>query len=83
MSVRSKMRKNEKKKEKLKISDLSYFLGKNFFGDDAFQNIFVYQPTFSKLGLKEGKRTEYIIAWKSKGLFKSRLNHYIQISCLT
>ena len=28
--------------------DLSYFLG-SFFGDDSFQNMFVYQPTFNTL----------------------------------
>ena len=30
---------------KMKTYDLSYFLGKSFFGDDGFQNTFVYQPT--------------------------------------
>ena len=25
--------------------DLSYFVDNNFFGDDGFHNIFVYQPT--------------------------------------
>ena len=34
--------------------DLSYFLGKIDFGDDGFQNIFVYQPSFSTLKLKKG-----------------------------
>ena len=36
--------------------------------------MFVYQPTFSTLDLKEHKGTEYIIAWKSKKLFKFRLD---------
>ena len=35
--------------------------------------IFVYEPTFSTLDLKENKSTEHIIAWKLKVLFKSRL----------
>ena len=35
--------------------------------------MFVYQPTFNTLDLKEDKTTEYIIVWKSKGLFKSRI----------
>ena len=34
--------------------------------------MFVYQPTLSMLELKEDN-IEYIIAWKSKGLFKSNL----------
>ena len=46
---------------------------KTFFGCDGFQNMFVYQPTFNMLELKEDKGTEYITAWKSEGLSKSRL----------
>ena len=53
--------------------DTSYFHGKNFFGDDGFQNIFVYQPTFNTLELKKGKGTEFVIGWKSKGVYNSKL----------
>ena len=35
--------------------------------------MFVYQPTFTTLDLKKDKDTEYIVAQKSKELFKSRL----------
>ena len=35
--------------------------------------IFVYQPTFNKLELKEDNGTEYIIGWKSKGVYISKL----------
>ena len=35
--------------------------------------MFVYQPPFNMLELKEEKGTEYITAWKSEGLSKSRL----------
>lgn len=45
--------------------DLIYFLGKNVFGDDGFQNVFFYQPIFSTLDLKGD--------FESKGLFKSSL----------
>ena len=45
----------------------------NFFGDDDFQNMFVYQPTFNTLKLKKDKNTEYVIGWESKRLFKSKL----------
>ena len=57
---------------KLKIFDLSYFLDKNVFGDDSFQNIFAYQPTFNMLELKEDKFTDYVIDWKSKGVYTSK-----------
>ena len=30
------------KLEKLQTCDLSYFLGKKYFGDNGFQNMFVY-----------------------------------------
>ena len=34
---------------KLKTHDLSYFLGKMFFRDEGFHDIFVYQTTLSLL----------------------------------
>ena len=43
--------------EKLQTLDLSYFLGRYFFDDDNFQNMFVYQPISNTLELK--KRQEY------------------------
>ena len=39
----------------------------------AFQNVFVYQPTFNTSQLKEGKGTEYVTGWKSKGLYVSKI----------
>ena len=44
---------NVEKIEKMQIFDLSCFLGQKFFGDDGFQNMFVYQPTFSTLDIKK------------------------------
>ena len=40
---------------KLQAFDLTFwgFFGKHFFGDDGFQNIFVYQPTLNMLELKK------------------------------
>ena len=38
------------------------------------ENIFVYQPVFNTFELKKGdKNTEYIIGWKSKASFESKL----------
>ena len=48
----------------LEAFDSSCFHGKNLFGDDGFQNIFVYQPTFNTLELKKDKGTEFVIDWK-------------------
>ena len=44
-----------------------------FFDDDGFQNMFVHQPTFNTLELKERKSTEHVVGCISKGLFKSKL----------
>ena len=43
--------------------------------------MFVYQATFSTLALKEDKNSEYVIVWKSKGLFKTELYplHYASL----
>ena len=35
--------------------------------------MFVYQPTFNVLELKIDKGAEYIIGWKSKGYYNSKL----------
>ena len=39
--------------------------------------MFVYQPTFNVLELKIDKDTEYIIGWKSKGVYNSKLRLYM------
>ena len=44
-----------------------------FFGDDGSQNMFVYKPTFNTLEFKKDKGVDYVIRWKSKGLFESKL----------
>ena len=72
--------KNKEEIEKPQTFDLTYFLGKTFFGDNGFQNMFVYQPTLNTFELKKDKRTEHFIGWKSKGLFKSKLFHYTVLS---
>ena len=48
----------------------SFFLARIYFtSDDGSQNMFVYQPTFNVLDLKNHEGTEYIISWKSKGIY--------------
>ena len=42
-----------------------------YFKDDDFQNMFVYQATFSSFQLKKDKRINYIPSWKSKGVYSS------------
>ena len=43
-----------------------------FTGDDEFQNMFVYQPTFNTIKCKNTS-TEYVITWKSKRVYNSKL----------
>lgn len=45
-AVLERANKNKERIEILQTFDLSYFVGENFFGDDAFQNMFVFQSTF-------------------------------------
>ena len=52
---------------------LVFFQGKNFFGDDGFQNMFVYQPIFNMLKLKPDKFNDYVTDWKSNGVHNSEL----------
>ena len=52
--------------KKLKTFDSSYFRGKNYFGEDGTQNYLVFQ-SFAKYFIVI-TNTEYISAWKSKGL---------------
>ena len=73
LATKAILKAGEDKIVKLELHDLSCFRGKNFFGDDDSQNMFVYQPTFIILSLKVSKRSEYVVGWKSKDLYKSKL----------
>ena len=59
---------------KLQTYDLSYLLGKSFFGDYGFQNMFVYQPSLRTLQLKKDNEIDYVISCKSKCLCGSILS---------
>ena len=52
LATKAELKADQDKIVKLETNDLNYFLGKNFFGDDGSQNMFVYQPTFNMLELK-------------------------------
>ena len=44
-----------------------------FTSNDGIQNTLVYQLTLDKLQLKKGKGTDYVLSWKSKVVFNSKL----------
>ena len=41
--------------------------------------MFVYQPIFSTLDLKEGKGTEYSIVWKLREMIKAALEQLYKV----
>ena len=55
MAVKPELKAEQNKIVKLKTYDLTYFLGKNIFSDQGSQNMFVYQPTYNTLELREDK----------------------------
>ena len=64
----------EKKLDSLKTNEYNFFLGRLYFtNNDGFQNTFLYQPTLATLELKNGKVTDYVLRWKSKGAYNSKL----------
>ena len=66
--------------DKLETHDLSYFLGKNFLGDDSFQNMFVYQIALSTLASKKEESQIIFLAGNQKGCVLLNLSHYILLS---
>ena len=60
-ATKAELKAEQDKIVKMQTHDLSYFPETKVFGDDDFQKMFVYQPTFSMLKLNEDKGTEYII----------------------
>ena len=62
----------QKKLNSLITKDYNFFLGRIYFtSNDVSQSTFVYQPTLDTLELK--KVTDYILSWKSNGVFNSKL----------
>ena len=54
--------------------DYNFFLGRIYFtSNDGSPNTFVYQPALATLELKKNKGTDYVLSWKSKGVFNSKL----------
>ena len=54
---------------KPQAQDSSYFLSKNFFGDDGSQNMFVYQPTPDMLDLKKTRALIMFLVRNQRGIY--------------
>ena len=73
-SNKTKHLKVQKKLNSPITKDYNFFLGTVYFtSNDGSQNTFVYQPTLDALELKKDKGTDYVLSWKSKGVFNSKL----------
>ena len=62
----NKINKFETDIKKLQNFDASYFIGKNYFGDDGIQNYLVFAPVARFIKLIT--ISQNINSWKSKGL---------------
>ena len=70
--IKVKMRLNS-----LITRDYNFFIGRIYFtSNDGSQNTFVYQPIFDTLELKKDKGTDYVLSWKSKGVYNSKLKPF-------
>ena len=64
----------QKKLNSLTTKYHNFFLNRMYFTtNDESQNMFVYQPTLDTLELKKDKGTDYVLSWKSKGVYNSKL----------
>ena len=71
-SNKTKHLKVQKNLNCLITKDYNFFLSRIYFtSNDGSQSTFVYQPTPDTLELTKG--TDYVISWKSKGVFNSKL----------
>ena len=63
--------------EKVKLlstKSCNFFLGRIYFkSNDGSQNTFFYQPTLDTLELKKYKGIDYVLSWKSNGVYNSKL----------
>ena len=64
----------QKKLNSLIIKYYHFFLARIYFtSNDGSQNTFFYQPTLDTLELKKDKGTDYVLSWKSNGVYNSKL----------
>ena len=81
LATKSKLKAEQDKIVKLQEFDSSYFIGNFLFGNDGFQNMFVYQPALSMLELKT-RATTMLLVGNQKGYILLNLHHYILLSCV-
>ena len=75
LATKAEFKAKQTKIVQLQAFDSGYFYGKIFFGDDGFQNIFVYQPTYSNLELKRTRVLNMSLVGNQKGYTIPNLHH--------
>ena len=63
----------QKKINNLIKNDYHFFQGRIYFKIMMDFKTFFYQPIFDTLQLKKGKVIDYVLSWKSKGVYNSEL----------
>ena len=64
----------QKKLNSIITNYYNFSLGRMYFtSNEGSQNTFVYKPTLDTLELKKDKGTDYVIRWKSNGVYNSTL----------
>ena len=64
----------QNKLNSLIINYCNFLLGRMYFtSNDGSQNTFVYQLNFDAVELKKDKGIDYVLSWKSKGIYNSKL----------
>ena len=76
-SNKTKHLEDQKKLSNLITKDYNFSLGKTYFtSNHGFQNTFAYQPTLDTLKFKKEKGTDYVLSWKSKGVYDCKLKPF-------
>ena len=73
LAAKARLNKGEDKIMKVKAFYSGYFHSKKIFDNGVSQNMFVYQPTLDTLWLEKDNGTDYVLSWKSKGVYNSKL----------
>ena len=73
LATKAELKTEEGEIVKPETHDLNHFLGKKYFDDYLFQNMFVYQPISVTLEWKKDNGTAYVVIWKLKGVYTSKL----------
>ena len=74
MLAESELNELSEKVKLLLTKDCSFFFGRIYFtSNDGSQKTFVYQPTLDVLESKKGKGIDYVLSWRSNGVYDSKL----------